>query len=614
MEATTDFVLPKRTFLIGKKVNKCIIVRGSFMDRIKNGITWEEGKIIELDVEEITKFFNAVHSNDYSPAFVADLLVKFTDIVDIIKVVEYKKNGAMCYWWDRGRKLWKLNQVEPVLEHPEMVQETLKYMIKETLKIISEIRERINTMAESQEFTNDDREALKNQFTGYFNGWQKLYKSIQQVRPFEDIIKKLKGFLVDEDFNKNFEKLPVGVLPIANGQFIDLKTYRLGERTIKHYFTEELDIEINPENQEWKESFFRNIVKVKKFFDDIMLGDEEMITYLQRSIGAILTGEHLRRFFILYGSRGCNGKSTLMKILKSVLGKYFAVGSSAILSDTMAKSIAGDKPNSEIAKLKGCKITMVEEFDPDLEINPTLIKAYTGGEVSARKLHSNASVEGMTVPPIFLLCNNLPRLPKKKYLTDKDKVDLAYQDRLIVINFDAHFVHNPTASHERKLDLSFDETMRNDKGFTEAFALYAIKGAYDFYQNGGVNMEFPDKVKMSVSRYMEDETTTIELDFFTELMDDNIRGITINDEKGNRLSEKNKVLATDLYEVYGYFCDQNKQDALGKTKFGTYLRNNGLRPKKISDHYYLGLALEKVTTDIKGKLKKIPPQEEEAKE
>ena len=60
------------------------------------------------------------------------------------------------------------------------------------------------------------------------------------------------------------------------------------------------------------------------FLGDIMDGNENLVSFLQRAIGYSLTGDIGERcLFILYGT-GANGKTVFLETIAGVLGDYAA--------------------------------------------------------------------------------------------------------------------------------------------------------------------------------------------------------------------------------------------------------------------------------------------------
>src|SRR5699024_8784428 len=100
------------------------------------------------------------------------------------------------------------------------------------------------------------------------------------------------------------------VFNIQNG-YIDLKTGELKEHDKTKFFTRISNSEYtdNADAPEWD-----------KFLNDIFLGDQVLIDYIQRAIGYSLSGYTKEQvMFVLYGN-GRNGKSVFLDILNEVFG------------------------------------------------------------------------------------------------------------------------------------------------------------------------------------------------------------------------------------------------------------------------------------------------------
>ena len=102
------------------------------------------------------------------------------------------------------------------------------------------------------------------------------------------------------------------VFNIQNG-YIDLKTGQLKEHDKTKFFTRISNSEYtdNADAPEWN-----------KFLNDIFLGNQQLIKYIQRAIGYSLSGYTKEQvMFVLYGN-GRNGKSVFLDILNEVFGTY----------------------------------------------------------------------------------------------------------------------------------------------------------------------------------------------------------------------------------------------------------------------------------------------------
>ncbi|RYR87853.1 DNA primase, partial [Staphylococcus pseudintermedius] len=87
------------------------------------------------------------------------------------------------------------------------------------------------------------------------------------------------------------------------------------------------------------------------FLNDIFLGRQELISYIQRAVGYSLSGFTSEQvLFVLYGN-GRNGKSVFLDIMNEVFGDY--------ATNIRPQAIMAGKSNSdaspEIAKLDGAR-------------------------------------------------------------------------------------------------------------------------------------------------------------------------------------------------------------------------------------------------------------------
>ena len=142
-----------------------------------------------------------------------------------------------------------------------------------------------------------------------------------------------------------------------------------------------------------------------RFMSDIMGGDQQLVAYLQRALGYMLTGsieEH--RLFFLYGT-GANGKSTLLNVCKAMLGDELC--RQTPVETIMARSNkSGATP--ELACLKGARAVMTTEIDDGSFLSEALVKQMTGGDpVAARHLYA-APFEFVPWFKLFVAGNHKP--------------------------------------------------------------------------------------------------------------------------------------------------------------------------------------------------------------
>lgn len=118
-----------------------------------------------------------------------------------------------------------------------------------------------------------------------------------------------------------------------------------------------------------------NCPKWIKFLNEIFLGDQDMIAYIQKFTGSLMYDYNIEQhFYVLYGTGG-NGKTTFLDIIKRVLEKYKWF---ELSSEILTKS--NFKINQNIGyNLQYCKIAIIKEPEKRNKYHTSLIKALTGG-------------------------------------------------------------------------------------------------------------------------------------------------------------------------------------------------------------------------------------------
>jgi Family of unknown function (DUF5906) len=120
-----------------------------------------------------------------------------------------------------------------------------------------------------------------------------------------------------------------------------------------------------------------------------------MVDFLQRAIGASLTGiVQDRALFLLYGAQGHNGKTTLVEVIRDLLGTSGEEGfgyARKVDVMTFMKSKNYEDNLRKAAQLAGARFVYSSEIDEEHRLNEQLIKDMTGGDtMEARRLYKEA--------------------------------------------------------------------------------------------------------------------------------------------------------------------------------------------------------------------------------
>jgi putative DNA primase/helicase len=123
-----------------------------------------------------------------------------------------------------------------------------------------------------------------------------------------------------------------------------------------------------------------------KFMLDVMGGDAELVSYIQRAVGYSLTGSTKEQcLFMLHGG-GQNGKSTFLEVIQFVLGSYALASPMAAFLDK--GKYGGSTIPNDIARLRGIRFTTAVETESGAKLAEAQVKQLTGSDtVSARFLH-----------------------------------------------------------------------------------------------------------------------------------------------------------------------------------------------------------------------------------
>lgn len=275
----------------------------------------------------------------------------------------------------------------------------------------------------------------------------------------------------------------------------------------------------------------------KNFLLEIMQGDTEKITYLQKIAGLSLTGNtEQETCFILYGSTTRNGKSTLCETLLYLLGDYGLTMKPETLA--IKQNLDSRQASGDIARLAGCRFCNASEPPKRMLFDTALLKSLLGRDsITARHLHQRE----FSFIPKFKLVINTNFLPT---IVD----DTVFSSgRINVISFDRHF-----EPHEQ--DKHLKEKLRSSSELS-GILNWCIEGLRLYRKQG---LEPPDKVKEATSTYRADSDKV---------------GSFINEclTKTGRNSK-----AKDVYDAYSTWCDDNGYGCENKGNFFSELKNKGL--------------------------------------
>lgn len=143
----------------------------------------------------------------------------------------------------------------------------------------------------------------------------------------------------------------------------------------------------------------------RRFLNEIFEGDDEIIDFVQRWCGYLLTGSVKEQALLLLHGPGGNGKSVLINTVAMIMGTYHREAA----SETFVESRTV-RHETAMAYIAGARFVTSGETDQDGGWNEaTMKRAVSGDWVTARFLYKNPFTYRPTYK-IWVGTNHLPRL------------------------------------------------------------------------------------------------------------------------------------------------------------------------------------------------------------
>lgn len=292
-------------------------------------------------------------------------------------------------------------------------------------------------------------------------------------------------------------------------------------------------------------------IRFEQFLETIFAADPEIILYLQRVLGYILSGLTNQQCMFIFVGEGSNGKSTLQNVIYKVMGEY----ASAASMQTLVKDKFGSLKTDDIAALDGCRYVFAQEAESSQSLAEAKIKRMTGGDpIAVRALYSTQ----YTTQPVFKLClftNRVPRI---------DATDNAIWRRLHIIPFSV------TIPPEDRV-LGLDSILANEGS---GILNWMIKGFQDFARMGGL---CPPQSILNLRNEFRTGNDTVEQ--FTATCCD-----TTDKEASTPVNL--------LHDTYVVWCSSSGIDPIATSEFGKGLQRLGfdVKRRKAGNHR-LGIKL-----------------------
>lgn len=294
-------------------------------------------------------------------------------------------------------------------------------------------------------------------------------------------------------------------------------------------------------------------IKWIRFLNQIFLGDQELIEWIQRLLGYSLTGSTQEQMFSFGFGSGSNGKGVLMSLLRQIWGDYYRT---VAVETLMNQKRVGSAPSPDLADLVGARLIMSGETESGAALSESLIKLLTGEDkIKCRRLHKDP-FEFIPQFKIFMAGNHKPTVKG---------IDNGIWRRIRLIPFDKIFTAN-------EQDKTLVTKLLEER---EHILAWLINGCLAWHNQG--LQDIPRRIRSATEQYREDQ---------------DIVGQWLGERCA--LTPDGKSMARDLYNDYLIWVSKaGDHNQLSEVKFANNLMARpGIARKLISaGRIYLGIAL-----------------------
>jgi putative DNA primase/helicase len=346
------------------------------------------------------------------------------------------------------------------------------------------------------------------------------------------------------------------LMAVKNG-VLNLRTGELSDFNPGHYITRQLDVEHDPTAK---------CPLFEKFLQTTFDGDADLISYVQGTFGYSITPYVNRQEMYIFWGSAANGKSTLMNVIRGILGGY----SVSLMRETLFDT-ASNNTSPDLARLVSVRLAVVQEAESRQRLNAPRIKELTGGDIISVAPKYKKPFDLKPVCKIFMLCNQPPAM---------DSYDEGLKRRIKLVPF-----NNVVPQDQRDPDLE-------QKLNAEASGIlnWLLEGVHAYYNKG---IRVPWKVADATKQYIQDN------DSVSGFLDDEI----IRDPNAS-------IPIAALYEAYQQYCSDASLRAETKGGFSKNLKKLGFaQTRNNSVRLWKNLRF-KTNEDVGNNFSALPPREE----
>jgi putative DNA primase/helicase len=257
----------------------------------------------------------------------------------------------------------------------------------------------------------------------------------------------------------------------------------------------------------------------KKFLERITGEEAGLRTFIQKAVGYSLTGITTEQvFFFVHGKSGNNGKSTLVNLIREMLGEY---GCHTPTETLLTKQYDNNIP-ADLARLAGARMVTAIEADANRQLAEAKVKAMTGGEPIVARFMRQNFFSFVPEYKLWLVANDRPRV--------RGTDEAFWRRRVIPLG-----IKIPRSERDQKLA----EKLRNE---WPGILAWAVRGCRKWRAEGLVE---PEAVRSATKGWHR------EMDHLKNFV-----------AKQLIIAPGHKIPASQLFDRYKKWCSANGEEAL----------------------------------------------------
>ena len=284
------------------------------------------------------------------------------------------------------------------------------------------------------------------------------------------------------------------------------------------------------------------------FLNFIFQNNYELIDFIQRLCGYVLTGDVSEQVLPIFYGIGANGKSTFVNAILNTLGPDYAIKAPP---DFLVRKKQDAHP-TEIADLYGKRLIAAVETDEGRRLAESLVKELTGGDrIRARRMREDFW-EFAPTHKVILAVNHRPEVRGTDY---------AIWRRIRLVPFN---VIIPREKQDKRLP----EKLRAE---LPGILAWCMRGCLDWQREG---LGYPLDVEQATENYRSDQDL---LGAF--LLERCLTG------------PEYKVRAGEIYAAYKAYCEAAGEFVISQKRLGAQLSERGFNRFTSNGVWYESIGL-----------------------